>query len=339
MLFENFRTSESGDRKAPHRWWRALTQNSRPGIFIGLVLISGSIGAVNGIRINGVFACQSANPDANQYLAYCQATGFGDYDHGAFWFNLEGKAVDAASRAKVLFLGNSRMQFGLSSEYLDEWFASQAISYYLLGFSHMENYRFALPLVAKLRPAANAYVVNVDLFFEDRLSPPANDIMTNKEALNRYLEKRRWQYVHETLCKAAAFLCRKEVAFFRTRSNGAWVRKGGEFSGRETLVSYDDTVDKDMLARYERLIPNLINGLGVKKNCIILTNTPQSGTSIGTATAFANRLNLPLVAPRIDGLKTFDGSHLDPGSATRWSAAFIESIAPHLRNCLGDSAT
>lgn len=313
---------------------RTLVSDKRPGLFILVVLIGIVGGAATGLRSNGIFACQSANPDSDQYLAYCQATGFGDYDHGAFWFELEAPAIDAASDAEVLFLGNSRLQFGLSSEYLDDWFESQSISYYLLGFSHMENYTFTKPLLAKLAPSAGAYVINVDLFFEDGATAPANDVMTNQDAPTRYAEKRRWQILHGALCGAAGFFCGDEVAFYRSRSTGAWVRKGGDFHGRGGVVSYDDAVDHKMLSRYQGVGIALLDELPVSRKCVILTNTPQSNTTIGTARVLADELNLPLVAPRVDGLMTFDGSHLDVGSAARWSTAFVETMAPHLHGCL-----
>src|SRR5688500_17401087 len=65
------------------------------------------------LRYQGIFSCQASGYGADRYLAYCQATSYSDYDHGAFWFGLEPEAVDAARNADVLFLGNSRMQFGL----------------------------------------------------------------------------------------------------------------------------------------------------------------------------------------------------------------------------------
>jgi hypothetical protein len=41
-----------------------------------------------------------------------------------------------------------------------------------------------------------------------------------------------------------------------------------------------------------------------------------------------------LVAPRLDGLYTTDGYHLDRASADRWSRAFLEAAGPEIRSCL-----
>jgi len=39
----------------------------------------------------------------------------------------------------------------------------------------------------------------------------------------------------------------------------------------------------------------------------------------------------------VDNLNTFDGSHLDAVSAERWSASFLETAGPRIRQCLADN--
>jgi len=51
------------------------------------------------------------------------------------------------------------------------------------------------------------------------------------------------------------------------------------------------------------------------------------------AQEIAKALGLPLIAPQVDGLMTFDGSHLEPASAARWSAAFLEAAGPVIQDC------
>jgi hypothetical protein len=112
------------------------------------------------LRKYGIFSCQVSGYALDGYLSYCGATSYGDYDHGAIWFGFEPAATTAAANAQVPFLGNSRMQFAFSSKATPESFSSLAESYYLLGFSHFENYTFELPLLRKLHPRAKVYVIN-----------------------------------------------------------------------------------------------------------------------------------------------------------------------------------
>jgi hypothetical protein len=60
-------------------------------------------------------------------------------------------------------------------------------------------------------------------------------------------------------------------------------------------------------------------------------------TQTKAASAIAAALGLELIAPELEGLQTFDGSHLDPPSAERWSRAFFQAAGPKIRQCLGNT--
>ena len=286
-----------------------------------------------GFRRSSIFACQPPDSDADSYVAYCGSAGYGDYDYGAFWFNLEPVATRAAADADVLFIGNSRTQFGLSSELTNEWFRSIEATYYLLGFAYNGNYWFTEPLLRRLQPKARAYVVNLDLFFEPEPSQPARVVMYDASAPDRYRGKRLWQMTQSSVCSSLHALCGREVAFFRTRSTGSWQLEGGRFVSAQ--VSYDRDIDTDVLETYSAAGRRFLDGLPVPAECQILTVVPTAETPIGTAQAIASALDRTLVAPELDALDMFDGSHLDPRSSERWSRAFLAELAPYLARCLG----
>lgn len=153
-----------------------------PRVYVGLI-VAVMIGAFGyRLRTDGVFACQASGYVPDRYLAYCQALGYGDYEHGAFWFGLEPAAVEAASRAKVLVLGNSRMQLAMSTAAMDRWFDGLGVRHYLLGFSNFGNYTFEVPLLRKLGPRAAVYVINLDGFFNFEESAPGRVVMRDTAA-------------------------------------------------------------------------------------------------------------------------------------------------------------
>jgi hypothetical protein len=310
---------------------------SAPVAYVCFVLAVVLAMAAYSLRSQGIFGCQAAGYGNDRYLAYCNTTHYGDYDYGAFWFDLEPAAIDAARNAQVLFLGNSRMQFGLSTSATNDWFASVAGRYYLLGFSHNANSRFEGPLVHKLRPRAVAYVINLDLFFEPVDTPPARQVMHDAAASGRYAEKRGWQSLHKTLCGVVPAACGNNVAFFRAPATGAWTVAGGGF--RRAPVSYDESIDQKMAGAYARSADEFLAALSLPRNCTILTIIPTVNTSIGTARAIATAMGMELVSPELTGLETFDESHLDRESAQRWSAAFMATAAPRLRECLATSSS
>lgn len=311
----------------------------RVQLYSFLLITAALVGFLLGARISGIFACQAPDDPAAEYLAYCNVTNFGDYDHGAFWHELEPSAIRAAAAAKILFLGNSRMQFALSTSELNEWFRSQGQSYFLLGFSHNETHRFISPILQRLQPDANMFIVNVDDFFTDKLTGPANDVMYGRESQNRYTQKKIWQKVHGTVCGSISRICGNEMSFIRAKTNGAWTFKGADFLKRtasdENLVHFDQSVSEEKVGLYVARARAFLADLPVHQECVVLMNTPGSAVSAGTVAAVAEALHLPLVAPQLKGLRTFDGAHLDTDSASRWSALFVEDLGPHVRRCLG----
>jgi hypothetical protein len=63
-----------------------------------------------------------------------------------------------------------------------------------------------------------------------------------------------------------------------------------------------------------------------------MVNTPKA-----SAAKVAAALSIDLIAPALDDLHTFDGSHLDPESAERWSRAFLKDAGSHIQACLDES--
>jgi hypothetical protein len=313
--------SKRPTRSHAHAW--AYT-----AIIFVVIVMAGAYAA----RKRGVFACSASGYDTDRYLAYCQAVNYGDYDHGAFWFGLEPAATEAATRADVVFLGNSRLQFAMSTETTAAWFSAADARYYLLGFSYNGNYLFEQPLLDRLKVRAKVYVINLDLFFEDVESPPARAVMRDSAARARHEQKRQWQTLHRAACVSLPPLCGNARAFFRTRSTGAWEWQGGGVT--PTGVAYDESVDPTVVRNYRDLGSGFLSALAVPRECIVATAVPTIPTNVGTARAVAQGLGVDFVAPQLDGLHTFDESHLDAASAQRWSQAFLEEAGPTIRTCL-----
>jgi len=108
---------------------------------------------------------------SDRYLAYCHATGYGDYEHGVFWFSLEPSAENFAKSAEVLFLGDSACRWHFHRRDRD-WFSSASIRYYLLGFKLRET-RFCTRTAAQAYARAKVYVISVDPFLGNGETPPA----------------------------------------------------------------------------------------------------------------------------------------------------------------------
>jgi hypothetical protein len=288
------------------------------------------------VRVDGIFACP-ASYEQDSYLAYCQARGYGDYDHGGIWFGMEPSVTRAATKADVLFLGSSRMEFAFSSEATRQWFGRAGSSYYLLGFSHTENVSFIGRLIERLKPTARVFVVNVDRIFDDRQTEPAKVLFEDKAALDRYVDKQRWQSVHRTLCSRMPALCGSHSAFYRYRPDGHWYLSGREAEFTPGPVADGKFDPEPKWSTYEKLADTFLTTLTPNRKCVILTIIPSGETRRSEAQAISRSVGIELISPQVDGLTTFDGSHLDPASAERWSTAFFSAAGERIAHCLQSS--
>ncbi|HEY6458328.1 MAG TPA: hypothetical protein VIY90_23870 [Steroidobacteraceae bacterium] len=310
----------------------------RPVLYVAILIASMIVTYGYKLRTQGIFACPATGYTADGYLGYCEATAYGDYDHGALWFGMEPQAARRAANAQVLFLGNSRMEFGFSSDATTAWFAAAGISHYLLGFSHLENETFIAPLLVKLNPRAKVYVINVDRFFDDEESAPGGAILHGSDLKRRYTEKRLWQRVQRPLCTHVPSICGHNLAFYRNRPDGHWLHRGG---GPYDPLSIADAppTEQDQWDHYAALAKQFVSKLPVDHQCVILTVVPSPATKRQEAKAIAAALGLTLLAPELDGLHSFDNTHLNESRAPRGSAAFMELAGPRIEQCLARNST
>ena len=289
------------------------------------------------LRTNGIFACGADGYGDDTYLAYCNSLSYGDYDHGALWFNYEPETRERAAAAQVLFLGSSRMEFAFSTAAAEQWFAARGLAHYLLGFSHTENVTFVAPLLAMIEPHASAYVINIDGFFDDRETEPVAAIRYGDNPQSRYTRKRIWQGPHRVLCSALPALCGDNLGFFRTRTTGTWT-----FHGTDTLVyaGIADAPVKDRAAVNRRIeiAREFLAKLPVQRGCVLFTVAPWAATPREEAEIVSAALGVELLAPRGESLHTFDGSHLDEPSAEVWSQQFFALAGSSIERCVEPGA-
>jgi hypothetical protein len=309
---------------------------ARPAIYILILLTACAASFLYRFRVDSVFACPASGYTSERFLAYCEATNYGDYEHGAFLFGLEPAAEASARSADVLFLGGSRLQFAFSTPATEQWFSSASARYYLLGFVGFENSIFARVLLHKLKPRAQVYVIALDDFFEASERPIAKAVMHDGAARSKYEIKRFWQVIHEATCMKLTKICGSGIVVFRSRQTGAWyMPQISKFKGLERPVTYSEQVDEHAVEEAIAIGRSFLSELPVKTECVMLTVVPTVGTKLSVANAIANGLGKPLVVPEhLDGLQTREGVHLDDVSAERWSEAFFKTAGPEIEKCL-----
>jgi hypothetical protein len=322
---------------APSNAWNGFKFNeTRPAIYTLIVLGVMVASYLYTVRTDSIFACQASGYHPDSYLSVCEVPHYGDYEHGAFWFDLEPAAEAFATKADVLFVGDSRLQWAFSTAETSKWFSSTSATYYTLGFAAYENSKFAGAVLNRLKPQAKVYVINIGNFFQPFEAPIAKTVLHDDSAKRRYQDKRLLQSVHRPICEYLPAICGNKFAIFRSRQTGVWHSDGiAKFKGRERPVSYDNQVGEREINDAVEIGRTFLSELSVPSECVFLTIVPTVSTELNTATAIADGLEKTLVlSEQFDGLQTYDGSHLDHASADRWSQAFFLAAGSEIRSCL-----
>lgn len=281
--------------------------------------------------------CPTADrPD--RFLAFCRNGRYQDFEHGAYALGLRPAAAAAAQRASVLVLGNSRIELALSGPATAKAFADTRLSYYLLGFSFGETDRFAGRLIRDFGLRPTALIIDVDPFFDGALSEPAAFLQDRpaRAALD-YRAKAAGAALFAAFCPphAADWPCAGALALLRDDATGSWALAG---PWPDTAEPFEPRNGKsaDPLPYIEEA-RRFLQPLGLPPRCVILTTvpTPQRPLDAATVRRIAEAIGASWSEPVLDGMASFDRSHLTRDSAERWSAAFLSEIMPIVEDCAG----
>ncbi len=326
-----------------------MTRNARITYlvcFAAAALVAGVVARFAGWSYEALGCSQYRDPGA--FLAYCGSSVYGDYEHGAYYFDLEKEAINNLRAAKVLFLGSSRTQMAFSTDEVQHYFEAHHLPYYVMGFGYDERYDFAITLIEKYQLKPDAIIVNSDPFFRggSRISgdmiAPANNLRAIARKIwvfSDYFEKKLLSGVRWKICNLMAFLCEtRSISIYRDVHNGFWIWRGvytyEEYGhlpidpSRRVVAKLPDVAEVEKANR-------LINSTHIRRDCVVLTVTPNSELDADAySTKMAAALGARVDLPEVDGLFTSDHSHLTWSSAQRWSAKFLEEIDPIIQSCV-----
>lgn len=312
--------------------WRGFART-----FLRSAVLIGGATLVLG-KLPAAARCQIAEA-AGSFIAECR--GIGDYEHAAYAFGLERDAVAALGAADLVIVGNSRAQVAFSTKAARQGFAGRGTRAYLAGFGYGEGSAFALDVLGRAGARPRALIVNADPFFADGSSLPASRI--RERAFSTLVGALRIKIatdIQAALCRlnGPRALCGgRRFALHRAASDGSWTWRGS-LPSRDGGTDVDSGVGRSLAPPGPAEIARaraFIAAAGVAPGCAILTAVPNAWDRAEVfAAALSRELGTRTVLPSLTGLRTADGSHLDPDSAERWSAAFLAQARPMLDACL-----
>lgn len=276
------------------------------------------------------------------FVAYCSSPGFGDFEHGVYYYGLQPDTIEHLSRANVLFFGTSRAQLALSTTALTQFFAAKTIRPYLLGFGYDEPGAFPLALIKKYQLKPDAVVILADPFFRDRTTGHVR--VSSKDwfrwrvitELYEYTTKRGMIAVGTTLCRLWPSRCMPTWAsVYRSRQDGTWQTFAFDYSKRSSVTGQAPTTYAASMAAADLpFAKRFVAATGVPRSCVVLSAAPGPlVNSDAYLTEMGRLLGVRVALPKLDGLTSFDGNHLSPESAEQWSAALLQEIGGTLEGC------
>jgi hypothetical protein len=317
---------------------RAVSATIYTAIFFAATALVGAP-CYFGTWMSAVAACGPAPQGSDAFLAACTQPNFGDFEHAAYIWDLEPNAVRALQAADVIFLGNSRLQFAFSTQAVSDYFSRNGISYYVLGFGYDEKSPFTEQLSRKYHLKPKAYIINADPFFADGLSLAARELQgVQLSVWLTYAFKLVFVQEQRLICSIPWLCVQSYPTLYRVPQDGSWIWHDFYFPPTLSLpVTSEkrDALTDSQLSRAKVLAREFVAASNMPPECIILTGIPTSIiASEGVAAEIGRAAGLQVVLSDVQNLSTVDQSHLNADSAERWSAAFVEKMAPVLDRCL-----
>ena len=272
-----------------------------------------------------VLATLADPPWPGHYLAY---NGI-NLDEIILFYNLAG-SMEAARKADILCLGNSRLQYAFrkkSIQALAEKVGMRVFSLSLAG----EGAPFTMKVLRKYDLRPNWVIVNADSFLGSETSNLG-------EKLLRKSKFDGWKMVLDGVCTfdAQRWLHRRVPYLSPTQFRGPqWVVYRDWLDGTIQVaaswgkagpVQDDESSGGRATPEDVKVAAQVIDELRSRGAKVVLICIPPSVPLL--ARAVAQECHVPLIRPEVADLMTIDESHLDQSSADRYGQAVLDELVP-----------
>ncbi len=291
---------------------------------------------VTGMPAMDIATAEAPASGATTYLAHDRG---GHVDHHVLFHGLDRRARQRITEADVLFLGNSRLMFGLDQRELVKAFSPLGLRYYVLGFGHDEGHTFPRAIIERFGLRPRLVVANVDNFFSVDRSPWAERVLDDGwfDAMKLRLEHTAAHAVRRRLHRIVphwpdVIANRTEFIIHRSAVDGTW-DVGTQFAQSGPLPVAGEPrelvhIEPSVVARAQAFKADL-DRRGTK---LVLCLVPSPDTPRARAFALGKVLGVPVVAPEPENPQTIDGSHLTEESAEAFSDTLLQELGPHLQD-------
>ena len=285
--------------------------------------------------------CKTDGYARGDFMTSCGDIKVDRYSYGSIYLGVQKDAVDRARNADVLIFGNSRTARSFSTDTIDQYFKEKNLTYMNLA-AEGTSYRAALLMMESLKIKPKIILVNNEIFYTTKISPAFRELV---DYPNKY--KTRFQFfhaaqsLHKKVCasghvKLKSFYCEgKKGTGWRSGVNGQ-ILKWNLIAPpeKQKLLSYDPNSRLPSLGRLVGNAENMTKSPALKGSCPILylVNSPVSSPKL--MEQMAEELGVLSAFAPMEGLYSYDGSHLDRPNSEKWARGFIKILDPVIDTCL-----
>ncbi|MDA8708018.1 hypothetical protein N9M10_01455 [Hellea sp.] len=274
------------------------------------------------------------------FMTFCRGIKVDRYAFGSIYLGAQKNAVKNAEDADVIIFGNSRTMRSFSTDTMDSYFKEKGLSYMVLA-SEGASFRSAVLTSERMKIKPKIVMVNSEIFFSDKVSPAFRDLVDFPDKYKtRYSFFNAAQTLHKKICGAKGTFLKKTYCKGTSRTNWRSAETGrfkwDLIAEPEKQVPFSNSLKEDhpLSGLYTDRAIELFEMQNYRDSCPVfyLVNSPRAAPKL--MESIAKSLGIQSVFAYINGLASYDKSHLDRPTSERWAGEFVKALDPVVDNCL-----
>jgi len=259
------------------------------------------------------------------------------YDYTGFM--QDASRLEAARRGSLLLAGNSRVQFGVDRDTVQEAIAGTSAKPFWLGLPYEGRAGDTLTMIERgdLRP--KLLVMHVDWITFDRDHSPFVDTMLAKsparvlwDTASIKLRNRLWRGflslvpVRQHWFRHGEYRYIRQAWLYRSVREGDWVPAKSYVLGRSAPIGRPtEDAPRDSYAHLERAA-RFVTALRARGCDVAFISIPNDKSNEVLARRMAQKLGISFIEPDWRHMKSFDQSHLDRASARAFTLKMMRDL-------------
>jgi hypothetical protein len=284
-----------------------------------------------------ISSCALDPPRPGDVLVWCWGKAERFYYSGSIFLNIDRDLIGGLKAADVVVLGNSRTNVSFRAPSIARYFKSKGLRYFILA-NDGSGFRFSQLMLENVGARPKILLVNNESFFVDVLEDTYRDFVQSPDRFYPAFASLYYtRKFHDMICRSSfeaikRLYCDGKRGDWRSTIDGT--AYGFEDGPNRIPVVIPPETRMIYKASFMANAREFLASPAARSSCLIDYIVPSNGAAVELARSMAADLRAPFVFPRVDGLFSFDGSHLVPESSERWAAEFVKALDPAIDGCL-----